>query len=168
MDLLALIQAVLTALGLFALPVTDSQLDTFESAEVVRVIDGDTIEVALAGEFELVRYIGIDTPEAPRSSAAGECGHAAATALNRSLVENAHVRLVSDIENRDRFGRLLRYVYVEADTEEVFVNQALLDQGLASPLSIAPNTRHAEWFTTRSQAARVAGRGNWTTCSQNR
>src|SRR5687767_12811165 len=79
-------------------------------AEVVSVTDGDTIEVLLGGRAEDVRYIGIDTPEVDPSIGV-ECFGAEASALNRRLVSGRTVRLVFDDELRDRYGRLLAYVY---------------------------------------------------------
>ncbi len=132
-------------------------------AEVVAVIDGDTIIVSLAGREETVRYIGIDTPE-PRREAVPECGSHEATEYNRVLVEGKSVRLVADIEDRDRFDRLLRYVYVGEGMAEIFVNKDLLRAGYARTLTIAPNTTYATDFKTLEQTAREARLGNWNMC----
>ena len=81
-------------------------------AEVLRVIDGDTIEVELGGAEEDVRYIGIDTPESVVPGEPVECFGKEASAANERLVEGETVRLVFDAERRDHYGRLLAYVYV--------------------------------------------------------
>ena len=75
-------------------------------AQVVRIIDGDTIEVNIYGSNYKVRYIGIDTPEV------GQPCSAEATAANRVLVEDKTVYLEKDVSEIDKYGRLLRYVYV--------------------------------------------------------
>lgn len=96
---------------------------------VTRVIDGDTIEVAMNGKREIVRYILIDAPE--MGTKAGE----RAKEANRRLVEGQRVRLEQDKADRDRYGRLLRYVYVG----RTFVNRALLRRGHARILVVRPN-----------------------------
>ena len=134
------------------------------TATVVSVIDGDTIIVSIDGREETVRYIGIDTPE-PRREGDPECGSHEATAYNQSLVEGKTVLLVSDREDRDRYDRLLRYVYVTTpDTKEVLVNDALLWAGFAVPFTIPPNDRFAQMFTESANGAKQANRGNWQRC----
>jgi micrococcal nuclease len=129
-------------------------------ATVTRVVDGDTIEVAFGGETEDVRYIGIDTPESVAPDQPVECFGRRASALNARLVEGADVRLVFDAERRDRYGRLLAYVYVGDE----LVNAELVRRGLARTLTIPPNTRHADRFARLAQAAGNAGRGLWGAC----
>src|SRR5215213_4702317 len=82
-------------------------------ARVLRVIDGDTIEVDLGGREEHVRYIGIDTPESAIPGEPVECFGKEAAAANEDLVDGETVRLVFDAERRDRYGRLLAYVYAD-------------------------------------------------------
>ena len=128
------------------------------SGEVVRVADGDTIRVRLdSGPEERVRYIGVDTPE--RSGA--ECFAEQATAFNARLVAGREVRLVLDAEERDRYGRLLAYVYAG----EVFVNAELVREGYAQPLTVPPNVRFEDRFARLARDARLAGRGLWASCS---
>src|SRR3954449_5642826 len=79
-------------------------------ATVTRVVDGDTIHVALGGADETVRYIGIDTPESVKPNTPVQCFAEAASAANRRLVEGRRVVLTFDAERRDRYGRLLAYV----------------------------------------------------------
>ncbi|MGH9174455.1 MAG: thermonuclease family protein, partial [Vicinamibacterales bacterium] len=83
-----------------------------DGVPVVRVVDGDTIIVAIDGVEERLRYIGIDAPESVRPETPVECFGREASAENARLVEGKRVELEADISNRDRFGRLLRYVYV--------------------------------------------------------
>jgi micrococcal nuclease len=133
-------------------------------AKVVAVIDGDTIIVQLDGQEETVRYIGIDTPE-PRREGTPECGSHEATVFNRALVEGKTVRLVADSEDRDRYDRLLRYVYIPEGDGEVFVNTALVQAGLATPLTIPPNDTYEHEFERLTTDARSAKVGNWSLCA---
>jgi micrococcal nuclease len=127
------------------------------SAEVVRAVDGDTIEVSLDGETEDVRYIGVDTPETVAPGQPVECfGHRASEA-NADLVEGETVTLVFDHELRDDYGRLLAYVYVG----DRLVNAELVRRGLARTLEIAPNTSKAPRVARLEARAGRAGRGLW-------
>src|SRR4051812_41254883 len=131
-------------------------------AAVVRVVDGDTIAVRLGGRDERVRYIGVDTPESVKPGTPVQCfAHAAATE-NARLVAGERIKLVRDVEERDRFGRLLAYVYRLRDGQ--FVNAELVRRGYARPLTIPPNVRFADRFAGLARAARAAGRGLWSAC----
>ena len=129
-------------------------------ALVVEVVDGDTARVALGGREESVRYIGIDTPESVIPGERPECFGKPAARLNRELVEGERVTLVFGRERRDRYGRLLAYVYAG----ERLVNAEILRRGYARTLAIAPNTDFAERFARLQQAAANAGRGLWGAC----
>jgi micrococcal nuclease len=122
-----------------------------ETGEVVRVIDGDTIEVRIGGEPYRVRYIGMDTPEV------GDPFGTEATARNRELVWGQSVTLVKDVSETDRYGRLLRYVFV-ADT---FVNYELVVQGYALTSTYPPDVACADTFVDAQRAAVAAGSGLW-------
>ena len=137
--------------------------DTFGQAKVVRVIDGDTIAVRLGGRTERVRYIGVDTPESVKPGTPVQCYAKRASAANAALVAGRRVRLVGDVEHRDRYGRLLAYVYREGDG--AFVNALLVRDGYARTLTIAPNTAHAAEFARLATTARRAGRGLWRACA---
>jgi micrococcal nuclease len=129
---------------------------------VLRVVDGDTIHVQVGGRDERVRYIGIDTPEEVKPGTPVQCYARAAAAANRRLVAGREVRLVPDVESRDRFGRLLAYVYRSEDGR--FVNAELVRDGFARTLTIPPNVRHAEGLADLAGEARRAGRGLWSAC----
>ncbi len=129
---------------------------------VARVVDGDTVVVALAGRAERVRYIGIDTPESVKPGTPVQCFAHKAAAENARLVAHERVRLVLDVEARDRFGRLLAYVYRVRDG--LFVNAALVRGGFAHTLTIPPNVRFAGRFRDLAAQARRAGRGLWSAC----
>jgi micrococcal nuclease len=103
-------------------------------AQVIRIIDGDTIDVSSGGVTYSVRYIGINTPEMDES-----CGPLAKDA-NAALVSGQTVRLVKDVSETDRYGRLLRYVYVD----DLFVNGELVLHGWADAVRYPPDTAMAE------------------------
>jgi micrococcal nuclease len=132
------------------------------AATVTRVVDGDTVHVDLGGTDETVRYIGIDTPESVKPDTPVQCYAEQASAANARLVRGRDVRLRLDAERRDRFGRLLAYVY-RAD-DGLFVNAQLVRQGAARTLRIAPNTRFAARFTALAAEAKAADRGLWKAC----
>ena len=129
---------------------------------VVRVVDGDTIHVQVGGTRETVRYIGVDTPESVKPGTPVQCFAKRASTFNHRFVGGEQVRLVLDAEPRDRYGRLLAYVYRVRDKR--FVNAALVRRGYAVPLTIPPNVAHAEQFRKLASAARRAGRGLWSSC----
>jgi micrococcal nuclease len=124
---------------------------------VVRVVDGDTINVQIGERVEKVRYIGVNTPELRHPSRGEEPGARQAHEVNRRLVEGRRVRLELDVQARDRYGRLLAYVWV-GDT---MVNAELLRLGFAQVMTVPPNVRHQALFTKLQRDARAAGRGLW-------
>jgi micrococcal nuclease len=132
------------------------------TARVIRVVDGDTIHVDAGRGEETVRYIGIDTPESVKPDTPVQCYAKAASHRNEQLVGGQGVRLVVGAEPRDRYGRLLAYVYRVADGR--FVNETLVDGGFARTLTIPPNDRYAARFAARAAVARQAGRGLWGAC----
>jgi micrococcal nuclease len=135
--------------------VSGSTLPTSTDATVAvaRVVDGDTIVVGIGGpRGTKVRLIGIDTPER------NECFYHAATERMRALVEGKRVRLVRDVSETDRYGRLLRYVYVG----KVFVNAVMVSEGFASAATYPPDVSHALELVKLERAARIAERGLWT------
>jgi len=115
---------------------------------VTRVIDGDTIEIE--GGYH-VRYIGIDTPEK------GAPYYLEATEANRSLVEGKKVRLKKDVEDKDEYGRLLRYVWVN----NTMINAELVRLGYAYSYSYPPNTKYQVYFLQLEKEARGQQRGLW-------
>ncbi|MFC1904873.1 thermonuclease family protein [Chloroflexota bacterium] len=122
-----------------------------DTAKVVQVIDGDTITVECGYR---VRYIGIDTPEIyPEVEAFGM----EAWQANRQLVEGKEVRLERDVSETDKYGRLLRYVYVD----NTLVNAELVRQGLARVKAYLPDTRQQRILEQMEAEAREAGRGMW-------
>jgi micrococcal nuclease len=128
-----------------------------------RVVDGDTIHVQIGGHDETVRLIGIDTPETvdPRQPV-GCFGKEASAHTKELLPKGTEVRLVRDVEARDRYDRLLAYVYRVKD--DLFVNLELAEQGYADLLTYPPNVAHVADFTAAVAAARDANRGLWGAC----
>jgi micrococcal nuclease len=140
----------------------EPEATTLGRAEVLRVVDGDTIRVRLGGRTERVRYIGVDTPESVKPGTPVQCFAKRAAAANAALVAGREVRLVGDVERRDRYGRLLAYVYREPDG--AFVNAELVRDGYARTLTIAPNVAHSRQLSELARAARESGRGLWAAC----
>jgi micrococcal nuclease len=135
------------------------------SATIVAVVDGDTLQVRFPQrrDPDAVRLIGIDTPETHGAGGLRECfGKEASEHTSSLLPPGTEVRLVRDVEARDRYARLLAYVYRKRDG--LFVNLALARDGFAVPLTIAPNVAHTSELVAASAAARTAGRGLWATC----
>ena len=120
-----------------------------EDATVLRVVDGDTIDIEINGERQRVRYIGMNTPER------GEPCFDEATQANVDLALGKAVHLVSDVSETDRYGRLLRYVYVG----DVFVNLELVAQGYAEAVLYRPDDRHYELLSELEAEAAQAGLG---------
>jgi micrococcal nuclease len=136
------------------------ELETAEMAQVLRVIDGDTIEVLLAdGSRERVRYLGIDTPE-ENPDGIPECYATEATQLNNDLVTGVLVQLEAETLDRDEYGRLLRYVYAGS----VDVSAELLKLGAAQVMMIPPNTRRNSEFRNLYQIAQGSGMGMHSVC----
>jgi micrococcal nuclease len=120
---------------------------------VTAVSDGDTVRLAGIGR---VRLIGIDTPEVYGRD---ECyGRAASAAVRRWLPVGSRVRYVVGREDRDRYGRLLAYVWLR---DGRFLNRLLVARGYAQPLTIPPNVDHADEFARAARRARRAARGLW-------
>lgn len=133
------------------------------SAQVVRVIDGDTIVVRIGGLEESVRLLGVDTPESVDPRSPVECfGEEASRHTGTLLPPGTDVHLVRDIEARDHYSRLLAYVYRAEDG--TFVNLQLVRDGFADELSIPPNVAHAGDFTTAATRAQADGLGLWSAC----
>ena len=128
-----------------------------ELAKVIRVIDGDTIEIEGG---ERVRYIGMDTPETvdPRKSV--QCFGVEASNKNKELVEGKTVLLKKDISERDRYGRLLRYVFINNN----LINLELVEQGFAYSDTVPPDVEYQDLFLKAQSEARAAGIGLWGAC----
>jgi micrococcal nuclease len=147
---------------------------------VVAVVDGDTIDVRLGGRDERVRLIGIDTPETKRPNTPVECFGPEASAFIASLLPvGTKVRIERDVVGRDDYGRLLGYVHLDTagdgdtagdddqpvERRSMFVNLEIVRRGYAQPMSIPPNTTHADDFARAARAAEADDIGMWAACS---
>ncbi len=133
------------------------------SATVKRVVDGDTIEIAIGGKTERVRLIGVDTPETKHPTKGVECYGPEASAYTEQLLPTGTaLRVERDIEARDKYGRLLLYVYT-ADSN-VFVNLDLVMNGYARPMVFEPNTAHKADFAQAATQAELRNVGLWQAC----
>jgi len=124
----------------------DATADRSGLATVVGVVDGDTIEVEIAGRHELVRLIGIDTPETLHPDRPVECHGPEASAFTATLLPlGAQIRLERDLVGRDHFGRLLAYVHLAADHSptgaELFVNLEIVERRCRSSRTSATPRR---------------------------
>ena len=147
--------AVLALLS--AVAVTSAEPAAFVDGTVVRVVDGDTIHVRIGARVERVRYIGVNTPELHHPRRGEEPGGREAAGVNRDLASNRRVRLELDVRTRDRYGRLLAYVWVG----DLMVNAELVRLGYAQVMTVPPNVRHQALFLKLQRDAREAGRGLW-------
>jgi len=127
------------------------------SAEVLRVIDGDTIEVSINGDTYRVRYIGIDTPETRHPEKPVEWMGPEAAAHNEQLVAGKTVILEKDVSETDKYGRLLRYVWVG----DLMVNAELVRLGYAQVSTYPPDVKYQDLFLELQREAREAERGLW-------
>lgn len=133
------------------------------SAVVTFVVDGDTVVVSLGDDDVHVRLIGIDTPETVDPDTPAECyGAEASQHLSTLLPRGTPVRLVRDVEARDRYDRLLVYLYRSSD--ELFVNLAQVAEGYAEAMAYPPNTAHRGDFEQAERQARIARTGLWGVC----
>ncbi len=127
-------------------------------ARVSRVVDGDTIVVALDGEAYVVRYLGIDAPETVRPDWPVEPFGPEASQFNKQLVEGKTVWLERDVTETDQFGRLLRYVWLE---DGRLVNAVLVEEGYARAVILPPDLKHADEIVSLQREARAKERGLW-------
>jgi micrococcal nuclease len=133
------------------------------NARVVRVVDGDTVVIRLGGVDEHMRLIGIDTPETVDPRRPVECfGKEASDHTKELLPKDTRVRVERDAEARDRYDRLLGYVYRASDG--LFVNLAMVADGYAKVLTYPPNVAHTGDFTAAQADARTRNAGLWGAC----
>ena len=139
--------------------------DGLTQAFVVDVVDGDTIEVEIDGEEYRVRYIGIDTPETVDPFRPVGCFGPEASARNKELVDGKIVGLERDVSETDDFGRLLRYVWLPAESTESgqpeMVNAILVRDGYAYARRYPPDDTLHDAFLALQREAEQAKRGLW-------
>lgn len=142
--------------SLFSLPGALFQTGDDTWVRVTRIVDGDTFEIEGGKK---VRYIGINAPESVHPRRSAQCFGTEASHFNQGLIEGKRVRMQKDISEMDRYGRLLRFVYLEDGT---FVNEQLVREGYAFASAYPPDTAQSEFFTQAETSARMEQRGLWS------
>lgn len=125
-----------------------------EKATVLRVVDGDTVVLT---DGRKLRYIGIDTPETVKPGVAPECFGHEASLKNKELVEGKQIEMEKDVSEVDRYGRLLRLVYVG----DIFVNDAMVREGYAYASTYPPDVKYSEQFKDAERDAQTHSAGLW-------
>lgn len=128
------------------------------SFRVVRVVDGDTIVINYGAKKEKLRLIGINTPEIKHPTKGQEVFGREASAYAKKLLDNRDIEVKFDVQKRDKYGRLLGYVYLEDGT---FVNANLIEQGYAQVMTVPPNVKYADYFKRLQRKAKSAEKGLW-------
>lgn len=128
--------------------------DNRQKYKVTKIIDGDTIEIE---NGQKVRYIGMDTPETVDPRRPIQCYGIEASNKNKELVLDKEVYLEKDVSETDRYGRLLRYVWVN----EVMINKLLVEEGYARAATFPPDVKYAEIFLQTQEKARKELKGLW-------
>lgn len=139
-------------------PAATLPVSEFPEAVVVNVVDGDTIDVLMDGQELRIRYIGVDTPETVHPTRGEEPYGREASGFNKSLVSGQTVYLEKDVSDTDRFGRLLRYVWLEDGT---MVNARLVAEGYAQVSTFPPDVKYAQKFLELQRSAQEQGLGLW-------
>lgn len=125
---------------------------------VTRVVDGDTIEIDYNGVKEKVRLIGIDTPESVHADESKNTEYGTiASDFTKQQLEDKYVSLEFDVEERDKYDRLLAYVYLDG----IMFNATLLEEGHAMVYTFPPNVKYADMFIDLQTEAREAKVGLW-------
>ncbi|MFZ5595494.1 MAG: thermonuclease family protein [Bacillota bacterium] len=137
-------------------------------AEVTRVVDGDTIHVNINGKDETVRLIGVDTPETVKPNSPVERYGKEASNFTKAQLGKKTVYLEKDVEERDRYGRLLAYVWLappeEINDKEIrakMFNTRLLADGYAQLMTVPPNVKYVDSFIVYQREARERNKGLW-------
>ncbi|MBI2595628.1 thermonuclease family protein [Candidatus Daviesbacteria bacterium] len=132
---------------------------------VSRVVDGDTIEVVYLGQARKLRYIGVNTPETVDPRRPVQCFGKEAADENKRLLAGKEVYLEKDISDTDKFGRLLRYVYLKLDDNTMlFINDYLVREGFAQVDTFPPDVKYQARFVAAQKEARENNRGLWARC----
>lgn len=146
--------------------------EAYESATITRIVDGDTLKINYKGKEESVRLIGVDTPESKANKKAKKdsartgrdvetitaMGKASANFM-RSLVKPGDVvRVEFDVQARDKYGRLLSYIYLPNGK---MLNEEIVKAGYATIMTYPPNVKYQERFLKAYQEAREGKRGLW-------
>jgi len=137
-------------------------------ARVTRVVDGDTVHVSLNGADETVRLIGVDTPETVKPNSPVQPHGKEASDYTRSQLEGKTVYLEKDVQERDKYGRLLAYIWMDQPLEisdrelrSKLFNAGLLLDGYAQILTIPPDVKYVDYFIGYQKEARESNKGLW-------
>ncbi len=151
-----LLVAVLSGLSLLMGLIADKEGSSAAiAADVVRVIDGDSIVVSMSGQAEEIRLIGIDAPEMGQRP----WGRKAREHLKEILLRSSYrVSVAYDVEKRDKYGRLLAYIRT---ADEVLANAGMLKDGYAVLFTLPPNVRYVDEFRAAQESARERRLGIW-------
>ncbi len=148
-------------------PEPQSEVAAFK-ARVTRVVDGDTAYVSFSGKSEKVRFIGVNTPETKDPRKPVEPYGKEASAYTTAELNGKEVYLELDVQERDKYGRLLAYVWLErpisrseAEVRAKMFNARLLLEGYAQVMTIPPNVKYADLFVQFQREARSANKGLW-------
>lgn len=159
-ELLSILSEVIVGESQDTSSVVDTQQVLGEStlATVTRVIDGDTIELESG---DRVRYIGINSPETVNPRKEIECFGKESSKANKELVQGKVVRLEKDVTESDRYGRKLRYVFLQEDDTEIFVNEHLVLNGYSFSSKYPPDVKYQDLLDTAQNKAKKELRGLW-------
>ncbi len=154
-------------------PDNQTKKTSFESVKVVRIVDGDTLEVSLSnGNTEKVRLIGVNTPE---STTRHEPYGSEASEFTKKSLAGKTIYLEKDVSDRDRYGRLLRIVWLEdagtineTSIRSKMFNAILVLKGYAQASTYPPDVKYSEYFMRFAKEAREAGIGLWSLESTNK
>lgn len=125
--------------------------------KVTRVIDGDTVELETG---QKVRYIGVDTPETVSPSKPVQCFGKEAFSKNKELVLGKQVRLEKDVSETDKYGRILRYVWIG----DILINEVLVREGYAQSSTYPPDIKYQDKFLEAQRLAKEESKGLWNAC----
>jgi len=165
--LLALAVAIISALGQkygwFDGAKQTAQTDQPGLYSINHFVDGDTIAVNMNGKSETIRFVGVDTPETHKPNTPVQCYGPAAAAFTKNTIGSGKVRLQADAlsTNRDRYNRLLRYVYLP---DGRLLNELLIQNGYGFYYPYFPFTKKAQ-FAADEKAAMAAHKGLWGNCN---
>lgn len=125
--------------------------------KVARVVDGDTIEIETG---QKIRLIGIDTPETVKPNTPVQCFGKEASNKTKELLEGKEIEVEKDVSETDRYGRLLRYVFLD----DIFVNQYLVGEGYAYASTFPPDVKYESLFREAQRTAQEENKGLWSSC----
>jgi micrococcal nuclease len=155
--ILALIAGISTYVVNHTEPTVTAQEKGYQQAYCTRVVDGDTIVVKIGLDEFKVRYIGIDTPETVDPNRPIGFFGKEASQKNKELVLAKDIKLEKDVSDADKYGRLLRYIYLDG----VMINAELVRLGYAKAATYPPDVKYASLFVQMEREARDNNRGLW-------